>query len=146
MPIHIIKLCVGADSIEDLASWQAERIAEANAAGRVYRLHHRTRMFPKRKKEVIAGGSLYWVIKGLVQVRQPIRDLEAVTGADGIARCDIVLAPELILVRPVPRRPFQGWRYLDPADAPADLAANNTDGIADMPAHLRAKLTELGLL
>ncbi|MEI2806731.1 MAG: DUF1489 domain-containing protein [Albidovulum sp.] len=78
-------------------------------------------MFPKRREEIVPGGSLYWVIRGMILCRQPIADLEAVTGADGIERCRIVFKPQIIPVRPTPRRAFQGWRYLEAADAPPDL-------------------------
>jgi hypothetical protein len=146
MALHIIKLCVGCTSIEDLRDWQLEKLAQARKAKRQARLWHRTRMFPKRGEEIIGQGSLYWVIKAVVQVRQPIIDLEAVTGEDGIARCDIVLSPELIPVRPVPRRAFQGWRYLKPEDAPADLKGGLGGEIARMPEAMRAELLSLGLI
>jgi hypothetical protein len=146
MTVHILKLCVGATSIEDLRSWQSDRLAEAAATGRLQELMHQTRMFPKRRDAVLAGGSLYWVIAGVLQVRQPILDLREVPCADGITRCGIVYGPELIAVRPVPRRPFQGWRYLDPSDAPPDLDTSSARDHAAMPAPMRAKLTELGLL
>ena len=146
MTIHLIKLCVGTDSIEDLKQWQDEKLRRARAEGRKKPyLWHRTRMFPRRREEVLDGGSLYWVIKGIVQVRQAILDLKAVTGDDGIERCDIVLKRELVPVRPVPRRAFQGWRYLDPDDAPPDLGKGNSD-LTGMPAEMRSKLMELGLI
>lgn len=146
MTLHIIKLCVGCVSIEDLRDWQEEKLAQARKAKRTARLWHRTRMFPKRGSEIIGQGSLYWVIKAAVQVRQPIVGLEAVTGEDGIARCDIILAPELIPVRPVPRRAFQGWRYLPADDAPADLAGGVAGDLSRMPEAMRAELLSLGLI
>jgi len=145
MTLHIIKLCVGADKVADLAAWQRERLREAKAQGRKPRLWHRTRMFPKRRDEIIGGGSLYWVIKGIVQVRQPILGLEAVTGEDGIGRCDIVLGKALVPVRPVPRRAFQGWRYLAADEAPPDLKAGES-GLLDMPEKMRKELLALGLV
>jgi hypothetical protein len=146
MTIHMIKLCVGATSVEDLREWQTERLAAFKASGAPAELMHRTRMFPKRRAEVLGGGSLYWVIEGIVQVRQTILDLQQIECEDGITRCGIVYAPDLVLVHPVPRRPFQGWRYLDPSDAPPDLEGRRGGEIAAMPAHMRAKLTELGLI
>ena len=146
MALHIIKLCVGCTSIADLQEWQSGELAEARRANRKQRLWHRTRMFPKRRGEILDGGSLYWVIKAVVLVRQPILELEAVTGSDGISRCDIVLSPELIAVRPVPRRAFQGWRYLASNDAPADLSSKTHDDIASMPEKMRTELLALGLL
>jgi len=145
MTLHLIKLCVGADSIEDLADWQRGRLAEAKVAKRAPELWHRTRMFPKRRDDILEGGSLYWVIKGIVQVRQRIVDLRRAECDDGIARCDIVLASDLVPVRPVPRRPFQGWRYLPFDDAPADLKKGEA-GLISLPAKMRADLVALGLI
>jgi hypothetical protein len=87
MPLHLLKLCVGCDSVEDLADWQAGRLAEARAAGTPAFTFHVTRMRPRREAELLDGGSLYWVIRGLVLVRQPILGLEPRPGADGVARC-----------------------------------------------------------
>ena len=105
---------------------------------------HITRMFPKRKAEIVPGGSLYWVIRGMILVRQPILDLEPVMGSDGISRCRIVFDNKLILVRPTPRRAFQGWRYLPGADAPIDYKVQNQDDALSEP--LRRELAALGLL
>jgi hypothetical protein len=147
MPLHLIKLCVGCDSIEDLASWQAERLRARRRAGeKKPRLYHRTFQTPKRAAELIAGGSLYWVIKGLVQVRQPLFDVAEGTKDDGTPCCMLMLEDELVPVRPTPRRAFQGWRYLDPDEAPPDLKRGAADGIVDMPPKLRKQLAELGLL
>jgi len=145
MTLNLIKLCVGATSIEDLAEWQLGRLAEARKAGRKPELWHRTRMFPKRRAEVLDGGSLFWVIKGAIQVRQSVLDLRPFEGEDGITRCDIVLASQLVAVRPAIRRPFQGWRYLPVADSPVDLRAGDAK-IAGMPQRMRAELLALGLL
>ncbi len=146
MALNLIKLCVGCTSIDDLQDWQAEKLSAARKAGRKARLWHRTRMFPKRRDEILAGGSLYWVIKAVVQVRQPILDLTSVTCDDGIMRCDIVLAPELVPVRPACRRAFQGWRYLTAEDAPVDLKGCAGGDMAAMPEKMRADLLALGLL
>lgn len=146
MTLHLIKLCVGCASVEDLQAWQVEKLAQARKARREARLWHRTRMFPKRGDEIIGQGSLYWVIKAVVQVRQPILDLTPVTGEDGISRCDIVLSPELVPVRPVQRRAFQGWRYLPAEDAPADLAGGAAGDISRLPEAMRAELLALGLI
>ena len=102
-------------------------------------------MFPKRRDEILKGGSLYWVIRGLIQCRQPIIDLEAVRGDDGIDRCRIVYDTKSILVRPTPRRAFQGWRYLEAADAPPDLKRSAGDSTGMSP-KMRRELAELGLL
>ncbi|MFO1144264.1 MAG: DUF1489 domain-containing protein [Amaricoccus sp.] len=145
MTLHILKLCVGCESVEDLVAWQAERAAERRAAGDDSRPFHVTRMWPRREAEVVAGGSLYWVIKGLVLVRQRILALERREGGDGIARCAIRLDPEAIRTLPQPRRAFQGWRYLRPEDAPRDLGAAAALA-AEMPPQLVAGLAEVGVL
>jgi len=145
MTVHLIKLCVGVDTVAELVHWQSERVAKLQAAGADSTLYHRTRQTPRRASELLDGGSLYWVIKGVVQVRQRLTGLRAATADDGIARCDLLLDAELVATRPQPRRPFQGWRYLDPDDAPPDLAGCGR-GVETMPAELRAALSELGLL
>ena len=147
MTLHLIKLCVGCDSIEDLASWQAERLKARRKAGeKKPRLYHRTFQMPKRRAELLDGGSLYWVIKGLVQVRQPLLDLAEGTKDDGTPCCLLIFKNELVPVRPTPRRAFQGWRYLDGEEAPEDLKRSAAGSIGAMPPRLRKQLAELGLL
>jgi hypothetical protein len=145
MPLHIVKLCVGCDSVEDLVDWIEFRIDEARRQGREPEYGHVTRMVPKRVEEILDGGSLYWVIKGNVQCRQRILDIRPFTDADGIRRCKIVLDPTVIVTDWQPRRAFQGWRYLAAKDAPADLAADKV-GQAALPPELRRELADLGLL
>jgi hypothetical protein len=145
MALHLIKLCVGAESIQDLREWAAERALSAMAAGLEPHTTHTTRMVPKRLDELLDGGSLYWVIKGQVAARQMLLDITTFTGGDGISRCNLVLAPEVIETAAQPKRPFQGWRYLKPEDVPRDLGALGDD-VAAMPEDLRRELTELGLL
>ncbi|PWE56487.1 DUF1489 domain-containing protein [Metarhizobium album] len=144
MALHILKLCVGADSIDDLREWVAERSMMAIAAGLEPHSVHTTRMVPKRIEEIVDGGSLYWVIKGQVQARQKIIDIRPFTGNDGITRCNLILGPEVVETALQPRRAFQGWRYLKPEEAPADLAA--LGGGNDLPPELKRELAELGLL
>ncbi|MEW5962449.1 MAG: DUF1489 domain-containing protein [Pseudomonadota bacterium] len=146
MSIHLVKLCVGATSIEDLAGWQQDRLAEQRRAGKPARLVHTTFQTPRRRDEIIGGGSLYWVIKGAIQVRQRLVGLDEGVKQDGSACCLLVLDPELIPVRPTPRRPFQGWRYLAAADAPADLTGAQAGAAAGMPPGLRRALAELCLI
>lgn len=146
MTVHIIKLCVGVDSIEELAQWQKGRLAAQKAAGQQPRLFHRTRMVPKRQAELLDGGSLYWVIKGVIQVRQRITGFGEGQKPDGAPCCLIFLDPELVPTDPVPRRAFQGWRYLEPADAPPDLDARASQQLAQLPPQMRKDLAELGLL
>ncbi len=139
--LHLIKLSVGSESYESLSAWQAQ--PEAQGPDGMPR--HVTRMWPRREAELLEGGSIYWVVQGLVQCRQRILRFDEVTRADGIRRCGIVLDPELIRTSTAPKRPFQGWRYLEPSDAPVDLpkARQNED---TLPADLSAALSDIGVL
>ncbi|MCK0168031.1 DUF1489 domain-containing protein [Jannaschia sp. S6380] len=141
MPMNLIKLSVGTESMAQLANWHRS----AAAKGPDGNPRHVTRMWPKRADEVLEGGSIYWVIKGVLLCRQPILRFEEVRRADGIPRCGIVLAPDLIPVAPTPRRAFQGWRYLDPADAPPDIDPARATEEA-LPAGLSVALAEIGVL
>ncbi|MDR3372513.1 MAG: DUF1489 domain-containing protein [Ancalomicrobiaceae bacterium] len=145
MPLHLVKLCVGCDSIDDLASWIAERAAEKRRHGLPPYHIHRTRQMPKRGEEIVGGGSLYWVIRGEMRVRETIVELNAVTDDQGVPHCDIVLSGNLVPVEPMRMRPFQGWRYLDEAGAPRDLPRFG-QGAAELPAEFIRELAVLGLL
>lgn len=138
--LNIIKLCVGAESVEDLLQWQ-EQNADRWAPGTS---EHVTRMWPKRADEVLAGGSLYWVVKGAVLCRQRIVGLEPRRGSDGIERCAIVLDREVVRTEAAARRPFQGWRYLDPKETPRDLPKGRERDDA-LPPALAQALAEIGL-
>ena len=146
MTLHLIKLCVGATGIEDLAHWQKGRISARKKAGQSPHPYHTTYQTPKRQEELLQGGSLYWVMKGIITVRQPIAAFEDGNKEDGTPCCVILLEPELIPVRPVPRRAFQGWRYLTPDDAPADIGPGGADDLAAMPPSMRKALAELCLI
>lgn len=147
MPLHLVKLCVGAASIDDLAHWQQARLAQLRRADPKARISHTTFQTPKRQSDLLDGGSLYWVIKGVVQVRQRIVGFGEGVKENGQACCLIELDEALVPVRGVPRRPFQGWRYLDAADAPADLGHGAAaDGLAAMPPAMRRELAALGLI
>ncbi|MCA8889843.1 MAG: DUF1489 domain-containing protein [Parvularculaceae bacterium] len=141
MALHLVKLAAGAENLDELKARVRRRAAAALAAGGPECAEHLTRMFPRRREELLDGGSLYWVVKGAVLVRQRILDLARRPCDDGIERCAIVLAPELIETAAQPRRAFQGWRYLRAEDAPADLKASQRGDAA-----LQAELAELGLL
>jgi hypothetical protein len=145
MTLHLIKLCVGAASIEDLATWQRGRLAELKKSGKKSQLFHTTFQTPKRQAQVLAGGSLYWVIKGVIQVRQRIVGFGEGHKKDGSPCCLILLDAALVPVRPLSRRAFQGWRYFDAADAPADLKRGEKK-LADLPPKMRRDLADLGLL
>jgi hypothetical protein len=139
--LNLLKLSVGTQSVGNLIGWQhahARRFEDGLP-------RHVTRMWPKRAEELLDGGSIYWVIKGQIQCRQKVLRLEAVTAEDGKDHCALVLDPKLIRTVSAPRRPFQGWRYLDAADAPADLPASRADE-EPLPAHLAGALADLGLL
>lgn len=143
MPLHIVKLCVGAQSVDDLAVWVRRRVQQNKKAGLGTVHDHVTRMRPKRRDELLDSGSVYWVIKGVVQARQRILDFQPRTGADGIERTAILLDPDLIRTQAQPRRAFQGWRYLKDDDAPADIGHQTKYA---PPPELSAALAELGLL
>lgn len=137
--LNILKLCVGCDSVEDLVQWYRENRG-LWAPGTT---EHVTRMWPKREAEVLEG-SLYWVIKGQIQARQKILALDPRMGGDGIERCAIVLEAKVIRTDLAPRRPFQGWRYLDPAETPRDLPQGRAREDA-LPPALAQALAEIGL-
>ena len=140
MALNILKLCVGAESVEDLVHWQTQHKAYWPTGT----AEHITRMWPKRAAEVLDGGSLYWVIKGQVLARQRILGLEPRQGSDGIARCALVLDLEVIRTEAAARRPFQGWRYLDAAESPRDLPKGRALETA-LPPGLAQALVEIGL-
>jgi hypothetical protein len=145
MALHLIKLCVGADSIQDLEDWIELKLRQMKKDGRKPEQYHTTRMLPKRVDEILDGGSLYWVIKGQIAARQQMRDIRPFTDGEGISRCHLVLETKVIPVMPRPCRPFQGWRYLKDEEAPRDLGESGAD-VALMPEELRRELRELGLL
>ncbi|SFJ35131.1 DUF1489 family protein [Jannaschia pohangensis] len=141
MPLNLIKLSVGSESVDTLANWQ--RTVRARYQDGLPR--HVTRMWPKRAEEVLAGGSIFWVIKGAVQCRQKVLRFDEALGDDGILRCAFVLDPELVPVVPSLKRPFQGWRYLRPEDAPIDMDPERaTEGA--LPPELSVALAEIGVL
>lgn len=146
MSLHLVKLCVGCDSVEELAAWQAQRLKQMKAEGQKPELFHRTFQMPKRREELLDGGSLFWVIKGVILVRQKLVDLREGTKPDGTPCTLLMLDKKLVGVRPMPRRAFQGWRYLTADDAPVDVKAGKGDQIAEMPPKLRRQLAELGLI
>lgn len=144
MTLHLIKLCVGCDSVEDLEEWIEYRLEEKRRNGQPVEYFHTTRMVPKRTDDLARGGSLYWVIKGQVQCRQRLLEVRPFTDGEGIGRCHLVLEPKVVRTQWHPKRAFQGWRYLKAKEAPADLP-DDAD-IAAMPGPLRSELAELGLL
>lgn len=143
MTVHLVKLSVGSEGVDSLKAWVDKKSAANEKAG-LGRVHdHVTRMHPRREAELLDGGSIYWVIKGVIQARQKLIGLEKRVGADGIERCAILIEPPLILTEPQPRRAFQGWRYLPVEDAPRDIKTRSRRG---PPPELSLELAELGLL
>jgi hypothetical protein len=146
MPLHLIKLSVGTDSIADLEAWIALKTKAQKKRGiKKPERVHTTRMVPKRADELTDGGSIYWVIKGQIMCRERILAIKPFTDKDGIHRCKLVLDPKCIAVEPRPRSAFQGWRYLEDKEAPRDLS-RAAPGAALMPEQMRRELRELGLL
>jgi hypothetical protein len=141
--LHLIKLCVGVDSLQELADWQKKRLKEKRAKGQKPELIHITRQTPKRAEELLDGGSLYWVIRGQITARQALRELRPVK-KNGVPHCGLVYDKRLVPVRARPRRAFQGWRYLEPKDAPPDIA--ELKGAKGLPEPLQRELAVLGLL
>jgi hypothetical protein len=138
--VNLLKLCVGTETVEELAAWQTmRRKLWPDTIPR-----HITRMWPKREAEVLNGGSLYWVFKGVILARQHITAFEERRGEDGILRCALVLDPEIVRTEPAPRRPFQGWRYLSVEDAPRDLPKGRKAEEA-LPPELARALADIGL-
>nr|WP_217356728.1 DUF1489 domain-containing protein [Ruegeria sp. HKCCA0370] len=134
-------MSVGSESVDTLIVWQdsyRQRFEDGLP-------RHVTRMWPKREAEILNGGSIYWVIKGVIQCRQRILRLDEVIGDDGIRRCAIVLDPKLHRTQNALKRPFQGWRYLKPEDTPADLPKNREQDDA-LPDDLNRALAEIGVL
>ena len=142
MTLHLIKLCVGAASIDDLAEWIERKLADKRAAGLPVEHFHTTRMMPRRIDKLLDGGSLYWVIKGNVQVRQRLLEVRPFTDNEGIGRCRLVLEPKLVPTEWQPKRPFQGWRYFGADDVPRDLKGGRRN---QLPPALAAELAGLGL-
>ena len=145
MTVHLIKLSVGVDDVGHLARLQAGRLADARRRGQPPELKHVTRNTPKKAAQILDGGSIYWVIKGFIRVRQPIIGVEPVPRKDGRSACALVLDPKLVRTEIKSFRPFQGWRYLAAEAAPAD-APPSRGSDDDVPAEMAAELKVLGLL
>ena len=145
MSLHLIKLCVGCDSVADLEDWIAQKLKEKKRLRQRPEHIHTTRMVPKRAEELTEGGSLYWVVRGQISCREKILDIRPFIDKEGVSRCRVVLDGKVVLVEPRPRAAFQGWRYLEEKDAPRDLA-RAAPGASRMPEKMRRELQELGLL
>jgi hypothetical protein len=142
MTIHLIKLSVGPDSLSDLERWQKQRLKERKSRGQTPELVHITRHMPRRAEEVLDNGSIYWVIKGFLCARQQLLELRPMQ-YNGMKHCGLVYDREMIRVKPRPYRPFQGWRYFDPKEAPPDIIKGKGD---ELPEEIQRELGALGLL
>ena len=145
MALHLIKLCVGCDSVKDLEDWIREKRKKQKTASRIREHIHTTRMVPTRADELVDGGSLFWVIRGQLSCRQRVLAVRPFVDKQGVGRCRLALEPKVVLVEPRTWRAFQGWRYLEHGDAPRDLD-RAAPGAREMPENLRRELRELGLL
>ena len=141
--MHLIKLSVGPEALSDLAAWQTQRLREMKRSRQKPELIHVTRHMPKRAAEVLDGGSIYWVIKGIICARQRLIELRPLL-RDGVAYCGLVYDKELVRVSPRPCRAFQGWRYFNPKDAPPDVVKGEIE--EGMPEAMQRELAVLGLL
>lgn len=145
MTVHLVKMAVGVRDTSHLAEIQAERLKQALQRGEDAGLRHITRHMPKRTKELLDGGSIFWVIKGFIRVRQLILGAERTEDAQSRPSCALILDPRLVRVELRAFKPFQGWRYLETEAAPPDNRRPDDDS-GDMPEKLAAELRELGLL
>ncbi|MEM9810047.1 MAG: DUF1489 domain-containing protein [Pseudomonadota bacterium] len=141
MTVHLIKLAAGSTGLESTLRWQKTLLQRNKGTALDGKLHHITRMMPRRVDDILDGGSLYWVMTGQVLMRQPIIGIDEIQTDEG-RKCCLIFEPDPTLVVPALRKPFQGWRYLEPKDAPRDL--DGAPDAEDLP--IRAELAELGLL
>ena len=145
MVVNLIKLCVGVSEVEQLVDYQNNVLGSTAIQNKVSALRHVTRNMPKRRNEILNGGSIYWVINGLIQVRQKIIQIERVSLENGRSACALIFDPLLVRTKIKPRRAFQGWRYLESCEAPLDMEFDmDTDSI--LPTHVAEELKQLGLL
>ena len=143
--LHLKKLAPGIANLAELAEREARHIRPARKLGGRKAMFYRTGIAPKRIDALLDGGSLYWVVKGYIRARQRLLFLGNERDKDGKVFCRILLDPDIVSVDPPPHRPFQGWRYLDPADAPGDRTAGGM-GVDDLPDDLADELRSLGLI
>ena len=142
--LHLLKLCVGVNSVEDLRQWQNRRAAQREGQGRDPRPRHWTRNMPRRRLELLDGGSIYWVIRHRILVRQRITDIVSDFDEQGRRRAVLIFEPTLIRTVPKPKRPFQGWRYFSEEESPDDLPEVGS-GLSDLPQDMRDALASIGV-
>ena len=145
MTVHLVKIAVGAESVEDIAEFQKQRRAKLKAERGKPILIHKTRNMPKRESEIIKTGSIYWIVKGFIRVRQRILGFEKRADKEGRPYCEIRLDPKLVRTVPLAHKPIQGWRYMEADVVPADLIGKAAKA-DEMPPEMMMQLRELGLL
>ena len=141
--LHLLKLFVDLTTLSELVAFQREKLAKAYARKEPEELFHVTRHTPTRADELLDGGSTYWVMSSVIVARQKLLEFRPII-VDEVPHCKIIFDADLIAVEPRPHRPFQGWRYLKAADAPADIQRGKRHG--DLPPEFLLELTKLGLL
>ena len=146
MTVHILRRAFRVDSLDELKRAQKTSMDAERAAGRPRRIYRRMRSTPTRTEEILDGGSIYWVVKGYVRARQRILGIEPRVDSEGRKRCFLHLDPKLIPTVLHPSKPRRGWRYLSPADAPADRDVAGERGGEELPSEMEAELRELGLI
>ena len=146
MTIHLVKIAVGIESVDHLREVQIERLRQAQEPGAAGALHHMTRNTPRRAEEVLDGGSIYWIIKGYIRVRQNITGFGEAVGRNGKPRCALILDPKLVQTVLLPHKPIQGWRYMEAEAAPEDLTGKERKIASSLPQDMADELRSLGLL
>ena len=140
MTVHLIKMSVGTETVEGLEAFQQRRFREHGM------IWHLTRHTPRRREEVLDGGSIYWIFNGAIRARNRIIGIDQAENPQGETRCRLIMEPKLVRTEIQPRRPHQGWRYFDLADAPDDIAGRGRPRRREPPPEMAAELRELGLI
>ena len=146
MTVHLLRMAVRVESVGHLRTIQAERMQESAKSRKKQRLFPYTRNAPRRDKELLDGGSIYWVVKRYIRVRQKILGIESATNDEGRRYCSIELDPELVLVEPRRHKAFQGWRYFRTEDVPGDILEQSATEVDSLPLELADELRDLGLI
>ena len=146
MTIHLFKIAVGIESVDHLREIQIERLRKNKEKNKSGDLRHLTRNSPKRAEEVLDNGSIYWIIKGYIRVRQRINGFDEAYGRNGKPRCALILDPNLVQTVVLPHKPIQGWRYMEVDSAPVDLTTAERKIVSSLPQDMADELRSLGLL
>ena len=146
MTVHLVKIAVGIESVDQLREIQIERLRKAREKNKSANLRHLTRNSPKRFDEVLDNGSIYWIIKGYIRVRQRINEVGEAFDRNGKPRCALILDTNLVQTVLLPHKPIQGWRYMEVDVAPADLTTAEHKIVSSLPQDMADELRSLGLL